>query len=60
MANITDGFSGAELENVVNLTALQTLRKARIQRKREVRIEAKEFRDFAVDFIKEQQERGTP
>lgn len=35
-ALMTDGFSGAELENVINLAALQSIRAAKARNQKEI------------------------
>ena len=50
-AEITKGFSGAELENVVNLAALQSVRKARILGREKSELLGEEFSAYITSFV---------
>lgn len=51
VAQLTDGFSGAELENLVNLAALKGVKDAVHSKKREFILEGKDFIEFTTKHI---------
>jgi len=50
VSSLTDGMSGADLENLVNLAALQAVRKARINREENPQMEGEDFLNYAREF----------
>lgn len=52
-ATFLDGCSGAEIENLVNLVALQVVRQSRIQKRSGPVIEAKDLFEAVETFNKE-------
>ena len=56
-AALLEGCSGADIENITNLVALQVVRKARIQEKlEEVCISPEDFREGVNEFVKERKQ----
>ena len=51
VAVLTEGLSGAELENIVNLAALQSVRKAVISKALEAKLTGPEFIEFATKHV---------
>jgi hypothetical protein len=52
-ATLTEGLAGAELENIVNLAALQSVRKAKSSRLDEPNLNGQDFLAYVTDFIEE-------
>jgi len=57
---MTDGLAGADLENIVNLAALQSVRKAYNLKLEEPNLEGSEFVSYVDTFLKEKRKSNNP
>jgi ATP-dependent Zn protease len=51
MAELTQGLSGAEIENIINLAALQTVRKAFAAKSKASSIQGSELIAFTTKYL---------
>lgn len=51
IAQLTHGLAGAEIENIINLAALQSVRKARSMKINDASLEGQEFLDYVKGFM---------